>query len=76
MKLIKELNHTETFPPGTDPILSKSYWAELYFGRPKQKSTFEHAQNAAHIQILLHMRKVSYGHLLFINTFWSIQQFC
>ena len=41
-------------------------------GRIKRKSAFEHAQNAQ-IHIILHMRKVSSGHLLSIEIFCSIK---
>ena len=44
-------------------------------GHVKQKSAFEHVQNAQ-VQIILRMRKVSSGHLLSINTLYSIQWFC
>ena len=45
-------------------------------GRVKWKSAFEQAQNAQ-IQIILHMRKVSSGHLFSIfETVYSIQWFC
>ena len=39
----------------------------LYLGRVERKIAFEHAQSAQ-ILIILHMRKVSSGLLLFINT--------
>ena len=39
-----------------------------------KKSSFEDAQNMR-IHIILHMRKVSYGPLLPIDTFYSIQLF-
>ena len=41
----------------------------------KRKSAFEHAQNVR-IHINMHMRKLSSGHLLSIETFYSIQWFC
>ena len=41
-------------------------------GRVKRKSVFEHAQNVR-IPIILHMRKVSSGHLLYIETFKRIK---
>ena len=40
-------------------------------GRVKRKSAFEHAQNVR-IHIILHMRRVSSGQLLSIETFYSI----
>ena len=40
--------------------------------RVKWKRTFEHAQNVR-IHVILHMCKVLSGHLLFIETFSSIQ---
>ena len=43
-------------------------------GRAKRKSAFEHAQNVQ-IHIILRMRKVSFGRLLSIHTFCSIQWF-
>ena len=42
-----------------------------YMGRAKRKCVFEHAQNA-HIQIHSRMRKVSSGHLVSIDTFYSV----
>ena len=41
-------------------------------GRVKRKSVFEHAKNIRR-HVILHMRKVSSGHLLSIETFYSIQ---
>ena len=38
----------------------------------KGKLTFEHAQNNL-IHTTLHMREVSSGHLLSVETFYSIQ---
>ena len=43
-------------------------------GRVKRKSAFKHAQNVR-IHIILHMRRVSSGHLLSIETFYSNQWF-
>ena len=40
-------------------------------GSVKQKSAFEHAQNAR-IHIILRMRKVSSGHMVSIETVCSI----
>ena len=40
-------------------------------GRVKWKSAFEHAQNMR-IHIILHMRKVSAGQLLSIETFYTV----
>ena len=44
-------------------------------GRVKQKSAFEHAQNVR-IHNILRMREVLSGHLLSIETFYTIQWFC
>ena len=44
-------------------------------GPSEAKSAFDYAQNAQ-IQIILRMRKVSSGLLLFIHTLCSIQSFC
>ena len=44
-------------------------------GHVKRKSAFEHAQNVR-IHIILHMCKVSSGHLLPIEPFCRIQWFC
>ena len=44
-------------------------------GHVKQKSAFEHAQNVRN-HIILHMCRVSSGHLLSIHTFYGIQWFC
>ena len=41
-------------------------------GRAKWKCAFEHAQYMR-IHITLHMHNVLSGHLLFIETFYSIQ---
>ena len=49
-------------------------WYDLY-ARVKRKRAFKHAQNVR-IHITLHMRKVSSGHLLSIETFCSSQWFC
>ena len=46
----------------------------LQMGCVKRKSVFEHAQNVW-IYIIMYMRKVSFGHLLFIETFYNIQWF-
>ena len=44
-------------------------------GRVKQNSAFDHAQNEW-IHIILHMRKVSSGHLPSTEIFYSIKCFC
>ena len=52
---------------------NKEGWNKM--GRVKRKAAFKHAQHSQ-IHIFLHMRKVSSGHLLFIETFCSLQWFC
>ena len=44
----------------------------LQMGRVKRKSTFKYAQNVQ-IQVILCMHNVSFGLLLSIHTFCSIQ---
>ena len=43
-------------------------------GRVKRKKAFEHLQNVR-IHVILHMRKVSSGHLLSMETFYSVRWF-
>ena len=45
------------------------------YGLRQTKSAVEHAQSVR-IHIILHLRKVSSGHLLSIETFYSIPWFC
>ena len=47
-------------------------WARILGPCHAKKNVFEHAQNVR-ILIILHMRKVSSGHLLSIETLYSIQ---
>ena len=51
-------------------FISLSRLMQSNMGRAKQKSAFEHEQKVR-IHIILHMRKVSSGHLLSIDAFYS-----
>ena len=56
-----------------DLAFAVRFWRLTYYiGRDKQKRTFENVQNVR-IHIILRMRKVSYGPLLSIVSFYSIQ---
>ena len=63
-------------PVSADALLLLCYilyiQTDAYIHRVKRTSAIEHAQNAQ-IQIILRMRKVSSGHLLYIRTFCIIQ---
>ena len=59
----------------TRKLVRYCYYCNYYQGRIKRKGAFVHAQNIR-IHIILRMRKVPSGHLLSIETFFSIKQFC
>ena len=72
--LMKALNKTET--PICQAVMyslfPKAIFDVYYISASPSKCTFEHAQNVQ-IHIILHMRKVSSGRLLSIDTLCSIQ---
>ena len=72
----KYLAHVDIQASQTNAIYLTVNINLVILGPRQAKSTFEHALDIVRIQIILHTRKVSSGHWLSIETFYSIQWFC
>ena len=69
-EMIERFN--ETFGGNNLCASGSSIFAFCNVGRIKRKNAYEHALNVR-VHIILHMRKVSSGHFLSIETVISIQ---